>query len=322
VKSLGTLGDAAPRGARSRRLRLRRLRLRRRRRTALVAAGATAALVAGVLFAVTAAPWPADGGRAAAPLATAGEYLPGRSADVYLPRTVATAPVVVLVPGGAWRKAFRKGLTPLARSLAASGLVAVNAGYRASAEGGRFPGMVADVVCAVDYAVDRARRAGIAPGRVVLVGHSAGAHLAALAALAPDRFRGRCPYPPARADALVGLAGAYDVVRVPTLAVALFGVPPAQDPAQWRRGNPLTWAAADTGGRRPDLRVLLVHGTADAVVAAEQTTGFAAALRDAGIPVTVSLPVGLGHGEVHDVDVVQAPMLEWLETEDQPGAAA
>jgi acetyl esterase/lipase len=279
-----------------------------------------AALLAGGVVAVAVAPWPSGGGRDAPPFVTAGEYLPGRPADVHLPRAVVTAPVVVLVPGGAWRRAYRAGLTPLAQSLAASGLVAVNVGYRASSQGGRFPGMVADVVCAVDFAVDRARRAGIAPGRVVVVGHSAGAHLAALAALAPDRFRAGCPYPPARADGLVGLAGVYDVARLPALAVALFGVPPSKDPARWREGNPLTWVTAGSGGRRPDLRVMLVHGTADTVVPSAQTTDFAAALRDAGVPVTVSLPAGLGHGAVHDVDVVAAPLLEWLGP--QPGAAA
>jgi acetyl esterase/lipase len=276
----------------------------------------------GGLLADAAAPWPANGGRDAAPFVARGEYLPGRPADVFLPRRAVTAPVVVLVPGGAWRRAYRKGMTPLARSLAASGVVAVNVSYRASSQGGRFPQMVADVVCAVDYAVDRARRAGIAPGHVVVLGHSAGAHLAALAALAPDRFRAGCPYPHARADRLVGLAGAYDVAELPGLAIALFGAPPAKAPARWREGNPLTWVAAKDTGRRPDLRVMLVHSTDDTVVPAALTTEFAAALRNAGIPVEVDLRDGLGHGAVHDVDVVVPPLLAWLEAGAQPDAAA
>jgi alpha-beta hydrolase superfamily lysophospholipase len=59
---------------------------------------------------------------------------------------------------------------------------------------------VADIVCAVDFATDRAARAGIRVGPVVILGHSSGAHLAALAALATAHFRGACPYAPARID--------------------------------------------------------------------------------------------------------------------------
>jgi len=284
-----------------------------RRRPGLAAALVVAVLLAGAGFAAAAAPRPPAGSLDTPPFVAAGDYLPGRGAEVYLPRAAGTATVVVLVPGGAWRRSNRKGLTPLARSLAADGLVAVNASYRASSQGGRFPGMVADVVCAIDYAVYRARRAGIAPSRVVVLGHSAGAHLAALAALAPDRFRDGCPYPPARADTLVGLAGAYDVAKLPALAGALFGVPPAKAPARWRAGNPLTWVSASDTGRRPDLRVLLVHGTADTVVPPAQTTGFAAALEGAGIPVDVRLLAGLSHGQVCAVGVLAAPLLAWLQ---------
>lgn len=284
---------------------------RRARRRAVPALVAGAALAAG-LAALVAAPWatedPDDG-----PPAVTVEYLPGRASDVYLPRAAArAAPVVVLVPGGGWRTADRTGLAPLARALAAGGAVAVNITYRAADAGGRFPQMVGDVVCAVDFATDRARRSGITPGPVVVAGHSAGAHLAALAALAPERFRAGCPYPAARATGLVGLAGVYDVTGVPGVAEPLFGVPPAEDPALWREGNPLTWVARSAGTAPPDLRVLLVHGTGDTVVPPATTTGLAAALERAGVPVTVRLPAGLDHGEVYAADVAAAPILSWL----------
>ncbi|MFZ0157882.1 MAG: hypothetical protein WAL50_02540, partial [Kineosporiaceae bacterium] len=60
----------------------------------------------------------------AKPVVTA-DYLPGLAADLHLPTGAATAPVVVLVPGGAWVSADPSGLTPLARALAAGGIVAV-----------------------------------------------------------------------------------------------------------------------------------------------------------------------------------------------------
>jgi acetyl esterase/lipase len=271
-----------------------------------VTAALVLALAGGALLAARRSPPPPEPASVTAP----GEYLPGRAARVDLPPAgTTTAPVVVLVPGGAWRTADPTGLLPLARSLAASRALAVTVTYRAASDGGRFPQMAADVVCAVGYAVDRARRAGITPGRVVLLGHSAGAHLAALAALAPDRLRAGCPFPPARADAFVGLAGAYDVAGLDDVAVSLFGVARGDDPALWRAGDPLTWVSPERAG---GLDVLLVHGTADTAVPPSATTAFGAALRDAGARVTVDLRPGLGHGDVYRADVLTAALLRWL----------
>jgi acetyl esterase/lipase len=131
-------------------------------------------------------------------------YLPGVAADVHLPpsRAGRTA-VVVLIPGGGWRTADRRGFGPFAETLASHGMVAMNATYRAADSGARFPVPVGDVVCAVDFAADRARRAGFSPGPVIVLGHSSGSHLAALAALAGAHFRTDCPYPPVRVDGLL-----------------------------------------------------------------------------------------------------------------------
>ena len=169
------------------------------------------------------------------------QYLPGVSADVYLPAGTTRAPVVVLVPGGGWRTADRSGLTPLAAALAADGMVVVNATYRVGEDGARFPRPVQDVACAVDFAAQRARRAGISPQSVVVVGHSAGGQVAAVAALAADRFPAACPYAHVLPDGFVGLAGAYDLMAINDAAFQLFGATSAQQPELWRAGDPATW---------------------------------------------------------------------------------
>jgi acetyl esterase/lipase len=235
------------------------------------------------------------------------DFLPGLSAGLHLPADAVAAPVVVMVPGGAWRTADPAGLLPLARWLAGSGAVAVTTTHRAADAGGRFPEPVAQVLCAVGFAVWRTRQAGIEPSAVVLLGHSSGGHLAALAALSGDHFRGACPHPPATVDALVGLAGAYDVRRAPDVAGAFFGSSPAADPAAWAEGNPLTWV-----GRGSKLRVLLAHGTADELLPPSYTTQLADALRGAGHAVTVSMVDGADHATVFAAPVIGPTVTGWL----------
>ena len=172
------------------------------------------------------------------------DYLPGRAADLYLPDSSGPSPLVVMVPGGGWLTAERGGLAPLAEALARDGVSVVNATHRAVDQGGRFPQMVADVLCSVSWAVARVTALRDAPSLVVLLGHSSGAHLAALAALGPADLATGCPYPPAHIDGLVGLSGTYDVSQLVDLATPFFGASPGQDPDAWRAGNPLTWAGA------------------------------------------------------------------------------
>jgi acetyl esterase/lipase len=241
------------------------------------------------------------------------DYLPHLAADVFLPDPVpAAAPVVVLVPGGAWRSADRSGLGPLADSLAARGMVVVNATYRAADAGVRFPVPVQDIVCAVDFAADRARQAGVTARSLVLVGHSSGAHLAALAALAPRHFRGNCPHPPADATGFVGLAGPYELTtQMQDFAEPLFGRSPGEDPAAWRSADPLTWVA----GR--ELPVLLVHGEDDDTVGSGYSISFAHALRAAGDRVQLTIVPGADHASIYSPGVVSGILAHWIDTQSR-----
>lgn len=235
------------------------------------------------------------------------EYLPGLAADVYEPPTPGPGPVVVLIPGGGWVSADRSGLAPLAAALAESGMTVVSATYRTSASGAFYPAPLEDVVCAVGFAAARASAAGADPHPLVVVGHSAGANLAALAALAPEHTAASCPYPSVAPDAFAGLAGPYDVAALPEIGVELFGVSVEDDPAMWSDGNPLTHADS-----RPDVPVLLLHGRDDPVVPVSFTNQFAAALEDGGHRVTVDLVRGADHSGIYRADVAAPRLVEWI----------
>ncbi len=196
------------------------------------------------------------------------EYLPELEADLWEPATPGSGPVVVLIPGGGWVSTDRAGLAPLASILSDAGMTVVSATYRTSSRDTYFPGPPQDVLCAVVFAAALPTATEGVPHPVVVIGHSAGANLAALAALTPEVTGDSCPYEPVAPDAFVGLAGPYDVADLSWLAIARFGVPIEDDPGLWEDGDPMVQAI-----HRADVPVLLLHGEDDVGVDVTATAG-------------------------------------------------
>ena len=278
---------------------------RRRGRTAVLAAVALAlGLGAGGCGADQPAA-PTHSRTGAAPVTV--EYAAGLTERVYLPSARRTAPLVLMVPGGSWASADPAGLADLAGYLADAGAVAAPTRIRAAEDGVRYPVPVDDVLCALASAAATARSHGVEPRPIVVLGHSSGAHLAAMAVLAAADYSPACRAPAVTPGALIGLAGPYDVSQVPDMAQALFATAPEQDPAAWAAGNPVRRAAL-----RPDVPVLLVHGDDDAVVPTSFTVDFAARLTESGHRVTTELVPGATHGSVYSSAVVGSIITRWL----------
>lgn len=180
-------------------------------------------------------------------------------------------PSVALLHGGFWREAFDRGhLTPFARALVARGVSVAVPEYRRVGGGGGWPATGRDVWAALD---------ALPGGRpVVLVGHSAGGHLALWAADHP------------RVREVVGVAAVSDLARAIELDLGrgatvafLGGGAAAVDQA--------VLDAADPARRpRPPVPVTLVHGAEDGQVPPELSRRFAER-HGAGLE---SLP-GVGH---------------------------
>lgn len=208
--------------------------------------------------------------------------------DIYRPEgrpvgKFGNAPVVVFFYGGSWKSGSRKSYRFMGEALARSGFVVAVPDYRLYPEA-RFPEFVEDGARAVRWLSDHAKAYGGDPERIVLMGHSAGAHIAALLAF-DERYLVREGVPTSSLRGFVGVAGPY-----------------AFDPLAYRSTKPIFSGVADTDQARPitfaggeDVAALLLHGTDDRTVFPKNSRAFAMRIREAGGKVTLLEYDGTGH---------------------------
>lgn len=226
--------------------------------------------------------------------------------DRYDPPGVGPHPSIVVLHGGSWSGGDKGegGIDPTVtnRIFAARGYTVYDIQYRLVPEA-IFPAQLEDVLCALGHVRAQAGADGTDPERTVLLGRSAGAHLALLAAYRAGRDPGPagCGRPAAVRGVIAlypptDLARAYAVPADPDLIGgtevigAFLGGAPAALPERYRLATPQ--AALD----RPVPATLLLHGDADQIVRPEHSRSLAVALAAAGDPVAlVEIPWG-GHG--------------------------
>ncbi|MDL5156717.1 alpha/beta hydrolase [Actinomycetospora termitidis] len=177
----------------------------------------------------------------------------------------AQAPVVVEIHGGAWSSGTKEGdANPLLAFLVSRGWVGVSVNYRLG-PAHRWPAQIDDVRAALRWVHEHVGEHGGDPSFVAVSGGSAGAHLAALAALTDGGVH-----------AAVTLYGIYDLTvddGSGTLDELLAETMMSGTPEDWADASPTHRVSADA----PPFLVL--HGTGDAVVVPEQSRGFVRALR-------------------------------------------
>ncbi len=183
--------------------------------------------------------------------------------------------------------------------------------YSTTGDGSTFPEAVDDVACAVRWSARQASSHGRAPTRVIVLGHSAGGHLAALVSFSDEEFGRDCPDPPVDIDGLVGLAGIYDTDPFRAFMSPWMGISPTEDPETWQRANPLEWLrrGADTP---KGFRTLLIHGAEDQSVPLAQTTALQEALSTADLEVDSTVLPGLDHLEIFEASHAGPPILSWM----------
>jgi len=114
----------------------------------------------------------------------------------YLPKSAKGSPALVAVHGGGWVAGARSAFQYWGPHLAARGIAVFAISYRLATKSKMFPQAVQDVLAGVQFLRGKANAFGIDPARIGLLGASAGAHLAALAALSGKKFTGSYPQDP------------------------------------------------------------------------------------------------------------------------------
>ncbi|HVT40707.1 MAG TPA: alpha/beta hydrolase [Gemmatimonadaceae bacterium] len=182
--------------------------------------------------------------------------------DIYRPPRPGSYPAVVQIYGGAWQRGKPADNGKFAEWLATRGYVVFAVDYR-HAPGARWPAQLDDVRLALAWIRDHASEYEADTSRMALIGRSAGAHLALLAAYTdgPVPVRAVVSY-----YGPVDLVDAYehpphpDPLRIRTVEETLFGGTPGDMPDAYRAASPLTYAT------RVLPPTLLVHGSRDHIV--------------------------------------------------------
>ena len=197
---------------------------------------------------------------------------PRQSLDVYVPSGAAHRPVVVFWYGGMWIKGAKEQYRFVGAALANAGYVAILPDYRLY-PAARFPQFIEDGARAVQWAHEHAADFGGDPHALFLMGHSAGAHIAATLAL-DRRYLRKVGGDTDWVRGWIGLAGPYALTLRSPLLEAVFHEPYVM--TDWQ---PLALVSANSPA------ALILHGTDDTMVHPQEAVDLAAKLRAAGVAV-------------------------------------
>ena len=206
--------------------------------------------------------------------------------DLLLPANGRPAPLLLFVHGGGWSIGDKRtGAGVKAAHFTAQGWAFASANYRLVPQAS-VESQAADIAAAIAYARGHAPEQGLDPDRIVLMGHSAGAHLVALVGTDP-RFLAAAGVPMSAVKGVVLLDGAgYDIARQMAspgnLVAGMYDAAFGKDVARQKALSPTLHAAAPNVAR---WLILPIDRRDDSKA---QSEGLAAALRLAGASAKVA----------------------------------
>jgi acetyl esterase/lipase len=181
---------------------------------------------------------------------------------VYQPHTKGSYPLLVQIYGGAWQRGTPASFANFARWLASRGYVVFAIDYR-HAPAAHWPAQLDDVHTMLAWIRDHAAQYDADTARVAMMGRSAGAHLAMLAAYNDSTLHARAVvsyYGPVNLVAAYEHPPSPDPLEIRDVQEKLFGGTLAQFPVQYRSASPINSVRANLPP------TLLVYGARDHIV--------------------------------------------------------
>jgi acetyl esterase/lipase len=226
--------------------------------------------------------------------------------DLFLPPGATNPlPLIIWVHGGAWLGGSKEQC-PALRYLQ-NGYAVASINYRLS-QHATYPAQIEDCKAAVRWLRTHAKENGIDPERFAVWGASAGGHLVALLGTTGDVKKfdvGANLGVSSRVQAVVDFFGPTDFTQMQkySLTNAPFNHDAADSPEAKLIGgavqgnkhkaataNPITYISKD------DPPFLIMHGNRDNIVPYQSSELLRDALQKAGVPVTLKIVEGAGHG--------------------------
>lgn len=211
------------------------------------------------------------------------------------------APVVIAIHGGAWRAGAPSRYRHFGPYLAEAGISLISITYAFAGEDAatKHPSQLNDVLAAIACLDQRADELGVDTTRIGLMGDSAGAHLAALAALVPDDNA----FEQISIRAVAGFYGVYDMLAQfehdlvarsnDQITENLLGVSAFDDRRIYFEASPIHHVLR---GSRHKPAFLVSWGDADDVVDwRSQSAAFLTALKRTGFNARALPVAGAGH---------------------------
>ncbi len=218
--------------------------------------------------------------------------------DLYLaPKEKGLSPVVINIHGGGWNKGVKESQTGF-NSFFKNGFSVANIEYRLTGQA-TAPAAVEDARCALIYLIKNAKELNIDVNKIVVMGGSAGGHLALMAGLLENdhRFDGNCPgVENIKVAAIIDKYGITDVwdwgygSNVTSKSATRWLGDKANDKKFAASVSPITYV------NKNSPPTFIVHGDADPIVPYQHSVDLAAKLTKAGVKHVFITINGGAHG--------------------------
>jgi acetyl esterase/lipase len=219
--------------------------------------------------------------------------------DLYLPPSSnGPSPVVINIHGGGWNKGSKESQTGF-NTFFKAGFAVANIAYRLSQQA-TAPAAIEDTRCALIYLVKNAKQLNIDVNKIVIMGGSAGGHLALMGGLLGNdhRFDGNCPGAEnIKVAAIIdkyGITDLWDWAYGPNItskSARQWLGNKAKDDAFIKAVSPVTYV------NKNSPPTFIVHGDADPTVPYQQSVALHKKFEEMGVTTKfITIPGGL-HGK-------------------------